>query len=295
MKIIDPHLHLFNLEQGNYHWLYDDTIDFGYNKNIIQQSFTSRDLQLQPPLSLQAFVHIEAGFNNSQPWLEIDYLENEVKNSFKSVAGLDITLPTKTFKEHLDKLTTYQSVAGIRDILDDRAVELLTNNNVISNLKSIAEYNLTFELQMPLGDPESFRALVSAMDELNNLNIVINHLGWPNIDDDKFWKNWKSHIEILGKYENIAIKCSGWEMTSDFAKKSPDEKTHLKAQTIKHCLKHFSSERVLIASNFPLCLFEQSYQSYWQSMISVLTNELDLNSCDIEKLCQKNARNWYKL
>ena len=82
IKIIDPHLHLFDLKQGDYHWLKADNPPNWPDKNVINNTFDEQDLSLSPPLSLAGFVHIEAGFDNLQPWRELNYLQKSCPITF---------------------------------------------------------------------------------------------------------------------------------------------------------------------------------------------------------------------
>ena len=125
MNIIDPHLHLFDLNKGQYHWLKAENPPFWPDKSVIAKNFREQNLKLAPPLNLAGFVHIEAGFDNQQPWREIAWLEQNCQSNFRSVASLDITLMPEIFSQQLDKLLAYKSVVGIRHILDDEALSIL--------------------------------------------------------------------------------------------------------------------------------------------------------------------------
>ena len=66
MDILDPHLHLFNLKSGDYHWLSPDNPPFWSDKAVIAKNFNESHLLLSTPFNLKGFVHIEAGFDNAQ-------------------------------------------------------------------------------------------------------------------------------------------------------------------------------------------------------------------------------------
>ena len=134
MKIIDPHLHLFNLAQGDYQWLKADNPPFWPDKKIIVKNVTEKELHLSAPFEMAGFVHIEAGFDNQQPWREIAWLESTCSLPFKSIAGINLLLPTNEFQQALKKLNGYKSVVGVRDILDENAFEYLSNPQVQKNL-----------------------------------------------------------------------------------------------------------------------------------------------------------------
>jgi predicted TIM-barrel fold metal-dependent hydrolase len=291
LKIIDPHIHLFNLKQGKYHWLRANNPPFWSNKSHITKTFTEQDLKLTSVFELTGFVHIEAGFDNRQPWREIAYLEKSCQLPFRSIAFIDLLLTTKAFKQHLQKLLSYSSVIGCRYILDEQALTILTKTQVLSNLNLLAEHNLLFEVQMPLSDDHTINALIALLIQQPNLQIVINHAGCPqlkNLINKKIDDNWLKNIDKLAQFEQCTIKCSGWEMADN------NYTIEQVKMIVRQCLTSFGEKRVMLASNFPLCLFSKSYQNYWQDQQKLL-NLLNLNEQQQALLRYNNARRSYQL
>ena len=284
IKIIDPHLHLFDLTKGDYQWLSPNNPPFWPDKDIISKNFSEQDLTLLAPLSLAGFVHIEAGFDNEQPWREIQWLEQHCNLPFRSIAAIDLTLPETSFIQQLDKLSAYLSVVGIRHIFDEQALSLLTNNQVITNFKILDKRALIFELQMPFCCGDSVNALREVISANENISFIINHAGFPPLDtSSNNWTLWQKNLLSVAHYKNVAIKCSGWEMISR-------EYTPIwQGAAVKFCIEAFSYSRVMLASNFPLVLFALSYQSYWQTIVE----QLDENHQ--QALLNDNATLWYKL
>jgi predicted TIM-barrel fold metal-dependent hydrolase len=310
MKIIDPHLHLFNLDQGDYHWLKADNPPFWPDKSIISKNFIEQDLTLNQPLHLAGFVHIEAGFDNLNPWREVAWLEQHCRKPFRTIAFLDLSLEVSAFKSGLNKLKQFSSVVGIRHIFDDDALALQVLTQVKENLALVAEQALLFELQMPLDNLAAVDNIIAIAKAVPKLQLIINHAGWPTLNSTENntenntkinAKNsaWLTGLQCLSQVANCAIKCSGWEMS---------DRTY-QLNTVKivinDCLEYFGDDRVMLASNFPLCLFSHSYQDYWDNQIKLI-EQLDnhllskkLNkqlSIDLlkEKLCYSNAQRWYK-
>ncbi|MFT2090540.1 amidohydrolase family protein [Paraglaciecola sp. 2405UD69-4] len=283
IKIIDPHLHLFNLNEGKYDWLKKQSPPFWPDKEKINRNFTEADLQLTKPLTLAGFVHIEAGFDNQQPWREIDWLEQNCSLTFKSVAFADIS--AMTFSNHIEQLIQRQSVVGIRDILDDRASEVLSLDSLKRHFSLLEQHSLSFDAQLSLQDTQSIRKLIKHAKEHPRLKIIINHCGWPlDANTSSARKNWQSNLEALSQCENVAIKLSGWEMS--------DRNWEIPQVTglILECLQVFGEKRVMLASNFPLCTFSHSYNELWQAY-----SHLE----DVSKECYTNisftnAFSWYQ-
>lgn len=280
MKIIDPHIHLFNLKDGNYDWLKPENPPSWPDKPIINKNFGQNDLDLGANHQLAGFVHIEAGYDNNKPWQEIAWLEKACSLPMKSVATCDLTLPPAQFDEQLSRIVMYKSVVGVRHILDDEAAVLLTQKNVQLNLRTIAKFNLIFELQINVCELDSVN-LFSTLAEQYSLTYTINHAGFPPLNShSESWQNWLTGLTLLAK-GNSAIKCSGWEMLSR------DYELELQKQVVKSCLNIFAVERVMLASNFPLCLFSKSYSEFW-------LQSLDINEQQKQALVYDNACSWYQ-
>jgi len=282
MKIIDPHLHLFDLKQGQYQWLKADKPPFWPDKHLIAKNFAEQDLALSSPLELAGFVHIEAGFDNQQPWREIAWLEHSCQLPFRSIAMLDITLPSTLFSQQLAKLMRYQSVVGIRHILDHDALTILSNNNSQDNLAILAANQLSFELQMLLTDTPALERFMAILTLTPKLKVCVNHAGWPSVDKSQA-QLWLENLKRLAKFKQVFIKCSGYEML-DRAYSAPWQ-----YQIISQCIEAFAIERVMLASNFPLSLLHSNYQNTWLS-----NTELSFNAAQLQQLCFSNAQGFYQ-
>lgn len=282
MKIIDPHLHLFNLSEGEYAWLQPDKPPFWPDKQIINREFSQADLQLPEQLQLTGLVHIEAGFDNHQPGREIAWLESCLNLPFRSIASADLTTSSQAFSALLDELESYPSVAGVRHILDDQAASLLANPQVIHNLQQLAERGLIFDCQYSLTDTYATQLLAAFLDT-QPLQTVINHAGFPPLAAEA-GKIWQENLTRLADYPQVSIKASGWEMTD---RNYPET---MISQILEQLLQSFGTRRVMLASNFPLCNFSTSYEDLWQTY-----SELPFTPEVLEQLCYQNTKRIYKL
>lgn len=291
LKIIDPHLHLFDLTHGEYLWLKDDNPPYWQDKQLIQHNFNENHLCLSGELSLAGFVHIEAGFNNNQPWQELAFHEVNCSSPFSSIAAINLLDSDSQFTLVLNKLLLQRSFKGIRHILDSQALSLLTSPQVLNNIKHLNQLSkqrlsnhkpIIFEVQLPFEDTQACRALHNVISTYPQLTFAINHTGFPPdfIDESTLNKNalatnsimsstqnhstWRQNIISFAQYHNVIIKCSGWEMIN----------RHYNADWLNKCItlviENFGINKVMLASNFPLCLFSQTtYQAYWQYLLNL--------------------------
>ena len=297
MDIIDPHLHLFNLSDGQYGWLKPENAPHWPDKHTINHDVGQTELQLPSALTLAGFVHIEAGFDNAQPWRELDWLTQHCTVAFKSVAGGNLT--SRDFPNVLSELMRRKSLVGIRHILDDNAHSLLSSSVFQKNLALLAEHGLSFDAQFSLSDKQATQALCKLLDSTPTLRVIINHAGWPPLrSNTQTWQQafdrWQHNLRVLEQYPSVAIKLSGWEMQNR-AYTEADMQTVMMA-----CVQIFGERRVMLASNFPLTTFSRSYADLWQTYGALLTTKVQ-NVAQAERdtrlkslLLYKNSANWYQ-
>jgi len=258
-RIIDPHLHLFNLEQGCYGWLRPENPPFWPDKGNINRSFSEQNLRLPEGIELAGFVHIEAGFDNQAPWRELAWLETHCNLPFRSVAYAD--LQAEIFRQQISHLQRYPSLTGIRYILEANPQELLAQAQAIGSLAYLAEQNLLFEAQFSLADLRAVAALEKILIQHPDLCVVINHAGFPTENAPL----WRQGVERLSGYPNCAVKCSGWEM-ADRHWRVTDVQRY-----IDYLLAQWGNDRVMLASNFPVSELACSYSALWQSYMETLS------------------------
>ena len=304
IPVVDPHVHLIALAQGDYHWLKADNPPNWPDKPTIARDVSPDDLSLSLPFSLEAFVHVEAGFDNANPAREVAFLEQRYAASadplstpFATIATCDLTLPTDAFHAQIASLRALRSCVGVRHILDDDARALLSSQQVLDNLRTLADRQLIFECQCDLTDAWVVGHIV-AFHATTSHRWVINHAGIGGDDTHAGSSlahtssslppvtNWLTHINTLAECPNIIVKASGWEMAN--RKYSAGSVTPI----IRALVKAFGCERVMLASNFPLTLLRQSYQDYWHMMHQILV-DLGLDEEEQRALMGQNARGIY--
>lgn len=287
MNIVDPHLHLFDRQLGEYGWLSPDNPPHWPDKQIINNDFSTNDLILPTAFNLTGFVHIEAGFDNQNPNREIEWLEQTIDRPFKSIACIDITTEALQFQQQLTQLERYPSLVGVRHILDEQALAILSHPNTQSNLSTLADNSLLFECQMSAHDTQAINQLIQVLTNIPHLVLVINHAAFPLFSrtlGPEQNKLWQKNLIQLAMFENVYIKSSGWEMhhrsyTATFVK-----------DITSSLIDIFGVQRVMLASNFPLCLFSQSYKDLWLSY-----SQLPYSSNELKALIESNARRIYQL
>ncbi|MEO2267211.1 amidohydrolase family protein [Pseudoalteromonas sp. YIC-656] len=276
-RIFDPHVHFFAYAHGDYHWLKREGAPFWPQKKRIQRDFSVADLQLGADFTLLGVTHVEAGFDNLHPIQELHWLQSQhFSGSAISFAQLD--LPSEEFAAALTELT-HPLLRGIRDITEGADGKRLLAASVRDNLALLQRHGLLWEAQFDVSDTRLTQALVEYAQNFSELSIVINHAGLVTRDN---FAQWQNNLLLLAPYPNVHLKCSGWEIIQ------PDFDIAWQKQVIESAITSFSSARVMLASNFPLCLFACSYEEVWQGYTQ-------LQLPDFDALVFANAQRLYKL
>lgn len=307
-KIIDPHLHFFDLNKGNYDWLKLNNPPFWPDKALILKNCTPSNLMFDSnELDLIGGVHIEAGFDNDKSQNELSWLEQEVypfeaKLVFKSISYIDIKKPHLDFYKQVSIMLEFPTFAGIRYTMEENEPLYGDFVLVVENLKFLERAGILFEVQLSFCDTLQANYLLRLVGEVPKLKLVINHSGLPPIESSQAENyslglsnenskafidarnTWEKNLILFAKLPNCFIKCSGFEMQSRHYTKQDMIEIMLRVHT------QFGINRMMLASNFPLTLFTMSYSQYWNLMYECAMEA----SLDCDLLMHKNARDLYQ-
>ncbi len=276
MRFIDPHIHLLSPTRGQYHWLAPDQPPDWPQKAMLRRDVSEHELRVP---GMQGFVHIEAGFDNARPWREARWLQQHCRLPMRVVGG--VTLGAADFRTQLDALMACPQVVGVRDILDERAAELLRQPRVQHHLGCLADSRLVFEAQLSITDPAAERQLSALLQRYPGLQVILNHAGGV-IDAQRGSRQWQAAMRRLSQFANLAVKVSGFEMGLQ-----PVSWRAL-TRASQFAVQHFGQQRVMLASNFPLITWQFRYRDYWQQVAQ------HLPQASRDALVYDNAAHYYR-
>ncbi|TMN89100.1 hypothetical protein CWB72_11600 [Pseudoalteromonas phenolica] len=275
MQIIDPHLHFFDLSLGQYHWLTQGSGPNWPNLEKIKQNHHYADLA-NTEFAVQRFVHIEAGFDNTKPSAELEWLANSTPEHvpFKAISYIQIDSEPTIFEQQLTELLSAPNFIGIRDITEGEDHLRLLSDNTKTNLSTLAKHGLIFEAQFELCHLNAVKIVVELAKQYPSFKVVLNHAGFiDNLHD------YTIALSLLRDTDSIFIKFSGQEHCAD----ALDSKAKLKL-----LLNYFGEDRVMFSSNYPVCLMREGYFQVWQGYKQLVSDSLLWH-----KLSFANAERFY--
>ena len=285
INITDPHLHLFNLAEGEYGWLQPNQGPDWPDKSKLLCNFTESDLTLSEPMRLVGYTHIEAGFSNDQSWLEIDWIESQASLPVRTIGCINFCASQNDFSDSVAQFSQRSSMVGVRHIFDEQLDSIISHPNTLPNLKSLESAGLLFELQFDATKEVDVDKVIGLLKQLPNLTVVLNHQGFGSTalsDDQKL--PWLSGLAKLAELPNVYVKCSGLEMLDRSFTAETLQQTLVKLVSL------FGQDRVMVASNFPLVTLSMSYEAYWVLVVESI-RKAGLN---LERLVDLNAREIYR-
>jgi predicted TIM-barrel fold metal-dependent hydrolase len=246
--IIDTHLHVWDLQKFNLRWL------------------ASAGPRLNRDYSPADYVKAIEGVNVTKAiYVEVDVApgQEEAEAAYAVELCLSKTTPTVAavlggnpaaaeFAAYIRKYKASQFVKGVRESYrrgwcDDAAF--------VSGVRLLGELGMTFDLLM---GPELLGEAARLVDACPQTRFVLDHCGNPNVRwfglsaqaDAGRRRAWEEGVARLAERPNVVCKISGVAESGEDGQVA----AAIVAPAVNHCLDRFGVQRVMFASNWPVCL-----------------------------------------
>ncbi|MDT4935057.1 MAG: L-fuconolactonase [Pseudonocardiales bacterium] len=159
----------------------------------------------------------------------------------------------------------------------------LDRTDVRTGLAAVADLGLTFDL---LVRPEQLPAAVRLVRSLPDLRFVLDHAGKPQIARGDL-EPWRTQVAELAQSPNVAVKLSG--LVTEAAPGWTVQTLVPYAQVLLH---HFSPDRILFGSDWPVCVLAADYERVAQVAAELVEQ---LSPDEQAGVFGANAMHWYGL
>ncbi len=274
--IVDPHHHLWDLERFSYPWLSARPLPASVAGDVapIAKSYLLDDyLADTAKQNVVKSVHVDAGFDPSQPVEETRWLQ-----SIADQRGFPHGIVARAELHRPDVETTlashcrFPNVRGIRHIVNwhpDPAKTYVTKPDFLTDpawLRGFAQlkrYNLSFDLQLYPSQMADAAALAAAHGDTT---IILNHAGMPVDRDPEGLSLWRAGMRALGAQPNVWVKISGFGMVD----------WRWTEQSIRpfvlETIEIFGPDRCMFASNFPVDKLYSSFDALYDAFKSIVSD-----------------------
>jgi predicted TIM-barrel fold metal-dependent hydrolase len=288
IPIIDTHQHLWDLDLFPLEWV----------SPPLDKSFVMEDYLLAVKgQNVTKAIYMEVGAPAELKRKEAEWALNLCKDpanpTVAAVISADAT--DKHLQVYLNEMEGNPYLKGIRYPFSN--VEEMLQAQVVENLRFLGGMGLSFDLNI---SPSLLADGGQLLDKCPDTRFILNHCG--NVDPVAFFPEqeptpreprhnpdqWYHDMDQLAKRDNIICKISG---IVDNVANYPLTASHL-APIINHCFDVFGPDRVIFASDWPVCLKNMPLAQWIGTLKQVIA---DRPQVDQRKFFHDNAFAFYGL
>jgi predicted TIM-barrel fold metal-dependent hydrolase len=240
IPILDTHLHLLYQKHFSYLWCKD--------LPALNQDFHWEEYQeLIQGHGVGGSLFMEVDVESHQISDEAKFFSNLVKQSGNPLLGVIASCrPENADFQQLLESTLTDSVCGLRRVLHVTPDEMSQSTQFRDNIRSLAEYDLSFDLcfqeqQLPLA--------YDLAKACPNVRFVLDHCGVPTIDPQHF-ESWKANLQKLATLPNVNCKVSG---IIAYCANEKEATLETLRPWIETCVSAFGCNRIVVGSDWPVC------------------------------------------
>jgi predicted TIM-barrel fold metal-dependent hydrolase len=293
MNIIDAHHHIWS--QEDLPWLAGPMLPriFGPYESIRRDYPAAEFIDDLTGSSVVKSVYIQANWAPDRAEDEVAYVQKAADESGwpHGIVGY-ADLCADDVRPALDRLMGYRLLRGIRMQLHWHENEMyrfarrpdIADDPVFRrNFASLADYDLTFELQVFAGQMESAARLAG---DFPKTVFILQHCGMPEDQSAEGMAKWRQGMKLLAAESNIVAKLSG--LGTFIHRNDP---AHI-AGIVNETVKLFGPSRCLYGSNFPI---EKIWTSYPPLIAAFRAALADYSPADRADMFHNVAARIYRL
>ena len=289
IPIVDTHQHLWDLSVVHPPWLKPGG---ELTRNFVTQDY----LEATAGLNVTTAVYMEVAVADDQLVAEAEHVIGLCadENHPTCAAVIGGRPASDGFRAYLNRFRDNPCVKGVRHIMGQP--EMLEAAGLTAGLQLLGERGLCFDLCVP---PRLLEAAAKLVDACPETRIVVDHCG--NADPVAFMAEadhprapqhdadaWRRDMQALAKRKNTICKISGIVARMEKERWKPEDL----AAPISHCLDVFGPDRVIFASDWPVCTRGASLRQWVEALQQVVR---DRPASEQHKLFSANALAFYGL
>lgn len=294
--IVDPHMHLWDLDRHYYAWLQDTPLPNNPAGDMTPIAYKSYGLDSYladaKGWNVVEVVHVECGLPPKDQLSETDWLQS-IADQRGVISGIvaGANLDDPGVEAMLAAHAARRNVRGIRQIVNwhkDPAktygpTDKLLDAQWRAGFALLAKYGLSFDLQLY---PSQMAVAAELAGAHPDIPLIINHAGMPTDRDDAGLAAWRDGLAALAERPNVSCKISGLAMID-------------RAWTVESLkpfiltvIETFGVDRCMFASNFPVEKVHGSFGAFYAAYDAITARFSD---DERETLFARAARRIYRL
>lgn len=274
LKLIDSHMHLWDLSRHYYAWLQDDPLPnnpAGDMSPIAGKDYLPKDyLADTKAAEIIGAVHVECGLPLDNQLSETEWL-NELADAegLPSAIVCGAVLEDPYVERHLAEQAKRPRVRGVRQIINwhDDAAKTYTPADQLNSeawrkgFAALANHGLSFDMQIYPGQMPAAAALAARNP---GVPVILNHTGMPTDRDEAGLAAWREGMKLLAGVPSVSVKISGLAMVDrQWTAKSLEP-------FIRYTIDAFGPDRCMFGSNFPVESVHGTFAEHLEAFVAAI-------------------------
>jgi L-fuconolactonase len=251
---LDSHQHFWRYDPLELSWISD-------RMAVLKRDFLPSDLQpLLAALGFDGCIAVQARQSLEETrWL----LELADAYSFvKGVVGW-VDLRSEDLEAQLKTFALYPKLVGVRHVVHDEPDDqFMLLPEFRRGIRQLQAFDLVYDLLL---FPKHLPIAAQLVEEFPQQSFVLDHIAKPNIAESLL-SPWQQDLERLAKFPNVACKLSGMITEARWKQWQPEDFSRY----LDVVFSAFGTERLMIGSDWPVCLVSGEYGPMMQIVIDYL-------------------------
>jgi L-fuconolactonase len=272
---VDAHQHFWIYDEEEFSWITDDMA-------VMRESF--RPQELKPHLEAAGY-HGTVAVQAPQTLGETSFLLH-LADVFDEVLGVVgwVDLCSEQIEEQLETFIEHPRLCGVRHIVQGEPSGFLSRPDFRAGVALLEDRGLTYDiLTFHHQLPEAIDFARAFPDQ----SFVLDHISKPDIKGGVL-DPWRADFAELAKCDNVVCKLSGMSFEADWSTWSADTLRPY----VDHALACFGPQRLMIGSDWPVCLPAGSYVETMKATESLIS---ELSEDEQERILGGTAIEFYGL
>jgi L-fuconolactonase len=165
----------------------------------------------------------------------------------------------------------------------------ILQDKVLTSLQLLAKKKIPFDA---IGiNLQQLDAIISMAEKIPQLNIMIDHLNQPPLNDEKKIAEWRILMTKAAMAPNMFAKISG--LTTLLYQGGRNLEDELKS-IIDFTVGQFGADKCCCGSDWPISLLKTTYQDSWKLYEKILVS-IDSTASISQQILESTAKNFYHI
>ena len=282
---IDAHHHLWDLGQGEYHWLEEENqaeADIVGDYSAIRRDYLIGDLLADfEGSNVVKSVHVQAEYSGPDQVWETAWLQQLAdEHGFPHAIVAKADLASDGARAELERHGEHANMRGVRNFVQGEA---LLTPEFRRGLQALCDLGFSYDLNTTWEGMDAGRR---AAELFSDMQFIMCNCGEPMERSPEYFDHWTAGLRTLAGAPNVAVKISGLGMT-DHAWTVDSIRPW-----VLGLIEAFGPDRCMFGSNWPV---DSLYSTYGTLVDAYREITADFSDDERAAMFWRNAERYYKV